>query len=733
MDRFIVKKPRLENEEPAANSSVQTIGTPSPSKLTPPPVDSVDKKVFVHKGRTFQKSWVKSFTWIEWDTDVGKVFCKTCEEADRKELLTFSKKKEDSFIHAGFSNWKKALERFRSHEHSELHKEGIMKLTAFSDYNQNVVVQLNKQVNDEMKKARSSLMVIFTSLKFLSRQGLAIRGHEELTSNFRQLLELRKSDVPDLNEWMGRTGYKWLSHDIQNEIIQLLGDAVLRAVVNEIKAHEFFSIMVDETSDISVKEQVSFCVRTVDGNLNICEDFIGLYQTTNTKATTLFEIVQDILRRLGLSIEKLRGQCYDGAANMSGEFKGLQKMISDLQPLATFIHCTAHSLNLAVQDSLRHLSTMRDIMNLAKDLISTIKASPKRLHIFQNINAEENTALANLRPLCPTRWTMRSSSIRQIIKHYENLLRFFDKFSEEETSDVASKCAGYLETMQKFKTYFFILLFCHVMDPVEEVNTKIQSTGMDATEVESKLQRLLEILAEKRAGFDIFWMECLNKKPDLVEEQKQPRQRFAPKKLDDFQVSRAHTFESPKEFFKQVYIEVIDTVRTCVNERFMSTGLQKVLTVEKECVSAANAKGDNTFKLEKARAFFGHDLNIGRLSLHLSMLGDIAKQRKINLSSMQDIRKLLMDDNTVCQLLPELYKCVKLLRTVPVTTASAERSFSALRRLKTYLRSTMGQKRLNNIALLNTHQSVLDNLDLRPLVNEFIQSNTVRRATFALY
>lgn len=76
---------------------------------------------------------------------------------------------------------------------------------------------------------------------------------------------------------MGRSGYKWISHDFQNEIIDILGKSVVRSVLAKIKSSEQFSIIVDETSDISIHEQVSFCVRTVSDDLIINEDFILAY------------------------------------------------------------------------------------------------------------------------------------------------------------------------------------------------------------------------------------------------------------------------------------------------------------------------------------------------------------------------------------------------------------------------------------------------------------------------
>ena len=105
-------------------------------------------------------------------------------------------------------------------------------------------------------------------------------------------------------------------------------------------------------------------------------------------------------------------------------------------------------------------------MNLANDLLKTVWESPKRMQIFRNIiDVNEKAGHAGLRPLCPCRWRLRASSMQQILRNYENLLNFLEKFSEEDSTDAASKCAGYLETMLHFKTFFFLSLYCHVMGP----------------------------------------------------------------------------------------------------------------------------------------------------------------------------------------------------------------------------------------------------------------------------
>lgn len=78
----------------------------------------------------------------------------------------------------------------------------------------------------------------------------------------------------------------------------------------------------------------------------------------------------------------------------------------------------------------------------------------------------------------------------------------------------------------------------------------------------------------------------------------------------------------------------------------------------------------------------------------------------------------------------EVEKLVRLLLVAPASSAEAERSFSALRRLKTWLRSTMTQLRLNSLAVRHVHQELLDLVDVDALINEFVAKNETRVSMF---
>ena len=87
----------------------------------------------------------------------------------------------------------------------------------------------------------------------------------------------------------------------------------------------------------------------------------------------------------------------------------------------------------------------------------------------------------------------------------------------------------------------------------------------------------------------------------------------------------------------------------------------------------------------------------------------------------------------LCMLLGAVVRLFQLLVILPAANATSERSFSALRRIKSYLRSTLSQARLNQLMILHYHQEMTDRLDMKCIANEYILKNESRRSTFATF
>ena len=103
-------------------------------------------------------------------------------------------------------------------------------------------------------------------------------------------------------------GNKYARHDIQNELLEIMAHHVLMKKVEKIRGNVFFSIMGNEYTAISNKEQLSLCLRSVKENLKVQEDFLGFYQFTNIKSETTVHSVKDALLRFNLQLKNCRGK-----------------------------------------------------------------------------------------------------------------------------------------------------------------------------------------------------------------------------------------------------------------------------------------------------------------------------------------------------------------------------------------------------------------------------------------
>lgn len=94
------------------------------------PVDKATLDMIATEKRNFQPQWYKQFPWLTICLTYKKVFCLYCRYATHHHLLSFSKMGEKAFTETGFQNWKKALEKFKSHDGSHAHREALSKWLA---------------------------------------------------------------------------------------------------------------------------------------------------------------------------------------------------------------------------------------------------------------------------------------------------------------------------------------------------------------------------------------------------------------------------------------------------------------------------------------------------------------------------------------------------------------------------------------------------------------------------
>lgn len=180
---------------------------------------------------------------------------------------------------------------------------------------------------------RERLMTSISTARWLARQGLAFRGDDESKDsknrgNFIELIRFAAKQDPKIADNVlenapGNNTYT--SPTAQKEIIQCCAEATRERIKTELGDSKL-CILVDESRDVSSKEQLTLVIRYVTSG-RIVERFLGLVHVPSTKAEDLWKAIQKFLTDFGLSVSDIRGQGYDGASNMRGDYKGLKTII----------------------------------------------------------------------------------------------------------------------------------------------------------------------------------------------------------------------------------------------------------------------------------------------------------------------------------------------------------------------------------------------------------------------
>ena len=663
---------------------------------------------------------------------MDKAFRYNCIQAYKEDKLRASNL-ELAFISKGFNNWKDASVKFKEHESSNCHKDSMIVTVDLPSSVKDIAETLQRELTKQKSENRQMLLKILSNIRFLARQSIAIRGDgDEENSNFIQLFKLRGEDDPKFAKWLEKKTDKYVSADIQNELLKVMGLQVLRDIATSLHSAEFYSIMVDETTDVSNKEQAVLCFRWVSDDLIAHEDFVGLYGIENTEAKTLVNMILDVLTRLNLSIKKLRGQCYDGASAMSGPRSGVAKQIRDLESRAVYTHCYGHSLNLACMDTIKSSKVMQEALDITAEITKLVKLSPRRGTIFQRLKDELAPLDPGIRVLCPTRWTVKAEALKSIVDNFEVLQHLQEESLEYvKESEMRARILGVSDRMMKFDFFFGAILGETVLSHSDNLSRTLQKGDISASEGQGVAEMTVTCLKTLRTddNFALFWSKVTKKATQLnIDEPALPRKRKRTVRYESGNAApEFHT--SIEGYYRQAYFEVLDVICSTIEDRFRQPGYQLYSNLEQLLLKAV-CKENYSSEFDFVTKFYGPDLNVHALEMQLQIFATnfIMEGKK---TSIKDILKYLRNISSAQRaLLSEICIIAKLILVMPSTNAVSERSFSALRRVKTYLRSTMKQTRLNHLMILHVHKDITDSLNLNDIGNEFVRCSEHRLSVF---
>ena len=194
--------------------------------------------------------------------------------------------------------------------------------------------------------------------------------------------------------------------------------------------------------------------------------------------------------------------------------------------------------------------------------------------------------------------------------------------------------------------------------------------------------------------------------------------------------SSNHDHVNVLESYRCQYIEVHDYVASAITDRFQQKGYDVFTKIEKLVIDAANGSEPATESLDVVKTY--DEIDVDGLLAELTLLPSLLKtsQKPYNLRTILSVFQSMSEATR--SMYSALTRLLKLLLLLPATNATSERNFSHLRRIKSYLRSSMSQQRLNQMLLIYSYRDCYE-LSSEDVVNEFIENKHDRHLRLAKF
>ena len=353
--------------------------------------------LYSNKPRSFNPAWFKLYSWLEYSVKQDACFCFPCRMFGSSGGVSTSRP-EKTFKVLGFKDWKHATGKDRilkGHENSHGHKQAVVAWKEFKKMDSSIVDTLGGARKEQVQKNCHYLKTLCEIILLCSNQEIALRGHRENDAstdkgNFIEILNLvakRDEVVSSRLSHLPRNAI-YTSPKVQNDLLHIMAGIVRKEIALAVQNAGVFSILADESKDISKQEQLVIVLRYVDKTIcNVFERFLTFVKAESLNAESLSDYIIRTLRDYNLDPALIVSQGYDGASVMSGSCSGVQQRIKMIAPNATYIHCYAHCLNLALVDCVRKVQDASEFFALM-ELLYVFISSTKTHELFLKKQAE---------------------------------------------------------------------------------------------------------------------------------------------------------------------------------------------------------------------------------------------------------------------------------------------------------------------------------------------------------
>jgi len=426
-------------------------------------------------------------------------------------------------------------------------------------------------------------------------------------------------------------------------------------------------------------------LRYFDTNNGVVERFLKFIDVSKDRtADGLFTTVMNVLKEYKIE-KKLICQTYDGAAVMSGNSNGLQAKIRAELPSALFVHCFAHKFNLVLAQSAKKIPVANRFFKELSGLAIFFNNSTKRTEAFDEF------CNRRLPSVVSTRWEFNGRLTLTVFSELNELKQFFASIVDTDNikwnSDDINQARGYLNLLDDGVFLLLLHFYKDFFPECDIIFQTLQKKFNDILHCRHAISSFKQKLMNFKTNFDEFWVTISENIKDKLN---------AKRNISDV-----------KEYSKKLMENVIDNVLNELEFRFDSLiGFHFLNLLDFKQFSNFEKKFPNDH-FNSLKEKYSSTFDFVALKTDLTLIYRIS-----HFKELKNIKEFIIycKNNDLIKSVGEAFKLALLIESIPASSASAERSFSSLKKLKTTIRSSMLQQRLTNLSLIYIEKKLLQDL-----------------------
>ena len=454
------------------------------------------------------------------------------------------------------------------------------------------------------------------------------------------------------------------------------------------------------------------------------EDLVGFFECdTGISGRDLARKITSILEELGLDLEHLRGQAYDGAGNMAGSVKGTAALICSHYPLAMYLHCSSHCLNLAVVKFLE-VTSVRNMMAVVGRVYQFFSAHPKRQGAFEKAVSEHQPSSSSrkLKDMCRTRWLQRIDAADIFMRLYLSVVECLENICNDGarlwSQDSLTDARGLLLAITTTDFVSALVITNACLKYLKALTASLQAEAKDIVTAVSEIDTVTATVQDVRDNIDTHHAQWFLTITEMLSEI--GIEPSVPRRCGRQTQQSNVPADTPSEYFRRtISIPVLDHLLCELRSRFGKHQRRALLGFSIVPSLFVSLESDDHISRFKALSdLYESDLPSPECLESELHSWQIKWRRELEDHGESSLPTGLTHTlRHISSMYPNITALIKILCTLPVTTCTAERFFSSLKRSKTPFRSTMTNTRLTGLTLLHVHRDIP--IDLEAALDKF--------------